>query len=264
MMTRLFDRFFQLCLAVVLIFLCSCASKKYFTPLLCDSLLYGKAGENIDNVYFEAEIDTESESSKKCSKNKVIAQIKSRGFPPGSLYYLSMSRIDGLVGEMGLVEANEKGELMLIKEKMPLENLNLIHSGFFRGEESYYTLVSLDRSTYLTTSMGSDIIRTKAQDGATISVKMRTPDADIFSLDGKGFIPEEKLDLINKYAEFEVITHVIASKNGTFNGMFQIDIKNFQGGTGYVEVKRQSGEILSAEYIWGVDSRKKIKAVNGD
>lgn len=265
MMTRIFDKVMRLSLGIVLIFLSSCMSKKpYDTTLMNESILYGRAGEHIKDVYFEAEVDDTSEESKKAkmSPSDTVIRLRSRGFPRGSCYNLYMTRIDGVRSEYGRVVANEEGKLMLQEAgSIPLENFMLNHFGCMRGEELYYTLVSFDGSTYLTTSMGSDSIRAKAKDGAILAIKMRSPNADFFTVGGQGFIPEERIDLINIFADKRAVTPAIVSEDGNWSGTFKIDLNLHKGGIGSIQVKRQDGEILSAEYIWGVDSRKSIKGL---
>lgn len=265
-MARLFGKLTHLFLGSFLLFFSSCVSTKSYDPVhLGQSIIEGHSGNKIDDVYFEFEIDTKSDISKQITKEAsecIVFCLKNRGFPPGDHYILYVTRIDSSTVEMCRVVADNNGILLINNANhMPLENMLLPNFGCMRGEELYFTLVSNDGSTYLTTSLGSDQIRVKGDDGAVIAVKMFSPKADIFLIEGKKFIPEEKLDLSITYSDKSITYPIFVTKAGEWRKPFEIDLKQYKGGMGTFEVKRQNGEVLVGEYIWGLDSRKSVKGL---
>lgn len=262
-MNRIFEKMTRLYLGAVLVFISSCTlNKSYDQALMSESLIYGRAGKFIENVYFEVEIDLTNALSKqrKIGSSDTTASIKNGGFTPGSCYNLYVTKIDDSTWDLGRIIANQEGELIMCSmNSILLKNYVVSHFGCMRGEEIYYTLVSDDGSTYLTTSTGSDLIRAKAEDGADLAIKLRSPNVDLFSIEGKGFISGEKLELTNSYSNQKIETSVIVGENGYWLSVFKIDLKKHMGETGSFTVKRQNGEILHADYLWGPNSFKMIK-----
>lgn len=248
------------------LFLISCsADRSYDRDLMNESIVFGSAGEEMKGAYFEAEIDTTSEWSKKIREakpNSVVACIKNRHFPPGGFYKLYGTRVDGVSAEIGKVISTEKGELMLELQgnvPLPLENHYFIFSGFAKGEEMYYTLVALDGKSCLTTSMGSNSIRALAVDGALAAMKLKDQKGSMFTLEGKNFTPEEKITMTVTYADQTMSCPELVKLDGKWHSILLIDLKKYPSGSGTFEIERQTGEVLSGEFLFGKDIKKSIQ-----
>lgn len=90
-------------------------------------------------------------------------------------------------------------------------------------------------------------------------MKMYGSDAALFNPGGKGFMPEEKLLITITYADRELTYSLFTDSNGKWIRPIIIDIKQYEGGRGTFEVKRQAGELLVGEYLRGSDAKKSIK-----
>ena len=223
---------------------------------LLRSGIVGHHGEISDTMCFEAIIDTENPLSKKLNDGSIVFSLKSSGFVPGSRFSLYMTRVQEKPCFMCDLIADENGEFITVeKNSILLRNHSIGLFGHMLGEETTYSIVSADGSIYMSASIGNNPIRMKGKDNAVVAMKIITRNVDLFSLQGQGFIPGEKLDIISSTCGEKEIYQLIVDANGKWRCSINPTPKAFKGGDGLITLKREDGEILRTKYLWGEKAR---------
>lgn len=216
---------------------------------LFHSSVYGHYGDISDSMYFEAILDTESSIADKLTlQDKAVFNLKSSGFVPGSHFSLYMTRIQEKPCFMGNLIANENGELVIEKT---LSTLVVVLYGHMLGEETTYTIISDDKSFYMSTSASNNPIRIQGKDNALVIMKIITSKVDLFSLEGHRFNPNEKLHIISNTCEEKKVHQLIANAQGHWMCTVQPNSQGLRGGDGTIIITREDGEILTTKFLWG-------------
>ncbi|MGZ3633975.1 MAG: hypothetical protein ACXWM7_06855 [Parachlamydiaceae bacterium] len=252
-------------IACLLSILASCRTVEIIEPAGFDVqsvMVVGDGGKMTDDpLRFSYEEVSDLDSSK--NKGGFLIRLITGGFPSGTRVHLKMTKVDGTEIPMGDYEANEEGELVALDQSGQhlLRNAYIPVLGHMCGEETTYTLVSLDGNIHMSVAVGNDPIRAMAKDGAVVSIVMRSGKADLFSIEGKSFLPNEELHIVSKSGSEEVSSTRQADETGAFMGLIAPGVKGMTGGPALYAIRRMNGEVLTLDYAWGEEAKRRCHSM---
>jgi hypothetical protein len=219
----------------------------------------GKMTDDPLRFTYEEVIDPDSSKN----KGELLIRLITGGFPAGTRVHMKMIKVDGTEIPMGDYEANEEGELVTLDQagQHLLRNVYIPILGHMCGEETTYTLTSFDGNIHMSVAVGNDPIRSVAKDGAVVSIVMRSGKADLFSIEGKGFLPNEELHIVSKSGSEETSSTRQADENGAFMGLIAPGVKGTTGGLASYTIKRMNGDALVLNYAWGEEAKRRCNIV---
>lgn len=172
-----------------------------------------------------------------------------------TLYSLNMHFEKKPVGQF---VADQEGQLVDTKERTPLRQFTFILGNFMPGEPLHYALVSRDKKTCLAGSVIPNPLEFTWPDGASMALTMNDAEAQVFTLSGQGFLPNEPFLMTSLSSDESIASPLEAEPDGSFTLMLCPGVKGTTGGHAKITLERKTAEEIGVIlYPWG-DAAQKV------
>ncbi len=165
--------------------------------------------------------------------------------------------------------ANENGELMIEgTENEKFENEYSLLFGHMNGEETAFTLISEDGLEIVSAVAVQKPLMALGKDGSVIKMRLATSKVDCFLVQCTGLNPNENFKYISTICHKKDQHTSAADAKGNWQTMLYPAVIGLEGGFGSLQIRRENGDDLKVNYLWGKDAikvtRKEIEKNNSN
>ena len=140
----------------------------------------------------------------------------------------------------------------IILNQIPLSKQIFSCSGFIKGEEISYVLVSESEDEFIIAAATPDPIEVRWDDGGHVSIIVLVPTMDLFLQKGKGFIQGEKISVMSYSNNERIYTEFNIPENGEFISFLLPATESSDSGHSTIVFKRENtGEERTLKYSYG-------------
>lgn len=181
-------------------------------------------------------------------------QICNLQMNPGDRYILLMKSCQGNITKIADAYVDNNCTLILSAQgspQVPFEEFNTALGGCCPGESIDFVLATEDCQMGAAAHVVLDPLEAKFEDGATVTVELRSKHGELYVVYLKGFQPDEKLSFESQSLFEKLNNEIIVDNTGSHSFHVMPQVVGITDGKAAVIITRSNGKQVTINYPWG-------------